>query len=76
MCLELRPLLLRHLALQIAQQLVGETALPRRAREAFLDRADQVQNLRLNRNHRPGDETSGEGLIASLIPLFLQVSPQ
>src|SRR5262245_8688540 len=34
-------LILRHLALQIAQ-LVGETALPRRAREAFLDRADQA----------------------------------
>jgi hypothetical protein len=40
--LELRPLILRHLALQIAQ-LVGEAALPRRAREAFLDRADQVR---------------------------------
>src|SRR5262249_37174357 len=38
--LELRPLIPGHLALQVAQ-LVGETALTRRAREAFLDRADQ-----------------------------------
>jgi hypothetical protein len=34
--LELRPLILRHLALQIAQ-LVGETASPCRAQGAFLD---------------------------------------
>jgi len=51
--LELRPLILGHLALQVAQ-LVGETALTRRAREAFLDRADQARGAVADDQQRIG----------------------